>query len=99
MPFLFDTASMPDRQAACAHCPPDEAPGKALACCGVCAFGGPVGRCGDEYSAGMAQQFMGSGLQLRVSDGAFVPRICDTHIPPAGPAALDSTLPPSSAPH
>jgi hypothetical protein len=71
LPFLFDAASMPDRQAACAHCPPHEDP---MLCCGVCAFGGHS--CDDEYpgqgkSAALARQFSGSGFRLRVSGAAL----------------------------
>ena len=33
LPFLFDTDSMPTREAACPHCPKDENP---LLCCGGC---------------------------------------------------------------
>ena len=77
MPFLFDTASMPDHQLACAHCPPIEVP---WLCCGVCQFAG-AGTCEHVHpsknkSAGMAQQFMRSGFQLRVSGGVLC-RISD----------------------
>ena len=83
MPFLFDTASMPDRQAACSHGPLDEDP---MLCCGVCPFGGHS--CDDDYpgrgrSAALARQFSGSGLRLRVSEGALC---MHTGIPHAGPA-------------
>ena len=37
-PFLFDTQSMPSRDQACGHCPPNKPNDPVPTCCGVCVF-------------------------------------------------------------
>ena len=65
-PYLWDTASMPDRDTACSHCDPNENP---PLCCGVCQF--ERRRCDTFYpgqgrSEAVAQHLMDSGYRLKV---------------------------------
>ncbi|PRW50814.1 hypothetical protein C2E21_5439 [Chlorella sorokiniana] len=63
--FLWDTASMPDRGTACAHCDPNQRP---PLCCGVCVFEGR--RCdalylGEGRSEAVAQHLLDSGYRIK----------------------------------
>lgn len=69
LPFLFDTASMPNNSEACGHCPEpdDELP---LHCCGVCQFEEKA--CEEVYPGAsmhrnISELLMRSGLPLQVS--------------------------------
>ncbi|KAI7846434.1 hypothetical protein COHA_000046 [Chlorella ohadii] len=46
-PFLFDTQSMPSRDQACGHCPPNKPNDPVPTCCGVCVFASR--KCDDFY--------------------------------------------------
>ena len=68
-PFLWDTASMPDRATSCAHCDPNQRP---PLCCGVCVFEGR--RCdalypGEGRSEAVVQHLLDSGYRLKVGSG------------------------------
>ena len=70
-PFLWDTGSMPDRAAACAHCDPNQKP---PLCCGVCVFEGR--RCdafypGEGRSEAVAQHLGDSGFRLQVGGSVW----------------------------
>jgi hypothetical protein len=69
VPFLFDIASMPSRNASCAHCPARE-PAAMPPCCGVCVFA--KRKCVDFYpgknvSERVAKHLVDSGNDLEVS--------------------------------
>ncbi|KAI3427123.1 hypothetical protein D9Q98_007060 [Chlorella vulgaris] len=66
VPFLFDIASMPSRNASCAHCPARE-PAAMPPCCGVCVFA--KRKCVDFYpgknvSERVAKHLVDSGNDL-----------------------------------
>ncbi|KAL4444044.1 hypothetical protein ABPG75_011781 [Micractinium tetrahymenae] len=65
LPFLFDTASMPTRQAACGSC---DASSHGVQCCGACMFGDRLcaaGYPGQNRSAAAAELLMRNGFPLQ----------------------------------